>query len=106
MKKVPTSGPEAPPTFMTSVIPIDFSISGRRFVRKAGQCREHGLEAALHVQPVIAVADRLVEAGQFVGVLDHRFRKRPHQLFPRRPDRDSCRDPPAGRIEEQRLVKA
>ena len=36
MKKVPTSGPEAPPTFMTSVIPIDFSISGKDLSARPG----------------------------------------------------------------------
>ena len=36
MKKVPTSGPEAPPTFMTRVIPIAFSISGSDLSARPG----------------------------------------------------------------------
>src|SRR3954454_13869567 len=54
----------------------------QRFVRQAGQCGEHGLETPLHIQPVIAVADCLVQAGQFFGVFDHRRCKCPHQSFP------------------------
>ena len=106
MKKVPNSGPEAPPTFMTSVMPIAFSISGNDLSARPGSVGEHGLETALHVQSVIAVADRLVEAGQFFGMLDHRTLRAPAPVFPWLPDRDSCRDPPAIRIEEQRLVEA
>src|SRR5216683_407100 len=55
---------------------------GQRLIRKARQRREHSLKTPLHVQPVIAVTDRLVEAGQFVGVLDHHVRQPPYQLFP------------------------
>ena len=45
----------------------------QRFAGRLGGDRvelgQHGLEAALHVDAVIAVADRLVERGQLVGVL-------------------------------------
>ena len=35
-----------------------------------GEIGEHGLEAALHVKAVIAVADRLIERRQFLGMRD------------------------------------
>ena len=53
---------------MTSVVP-SLQRVGQRLGRDG--CRrsaEHGLEAALHVEAVVAVADRLVERGQLVGV--------------------------------------
>ena len=55
------SGPDAPPTVITSLVPIAFSASGSGLAAKRVEIGAHGLEAALHVEPVVAVADRLVE---------------------------------------------
>ena len=68
MNSVPNSGPEAPPTVITSLVPIAFSASGSGFAAIAVGVGAHRLEAALHVEPMVAVADRLVERGQFVGM--------------------------------------
>ena len=65
---MPKSGPEAPPTVITSLVPIAFSASGNGLAAIAVELAAHRLEAALHVEPVVAVADRLVERGQLVGM--------------------------------------
>ena len=56
----------------------------QRFRQRLGSERprvcQHGLEAALHVEAVIAVADRLIERGQLVGCVDHCVRDRLDQL--------------------------
>ena len=68
MNSVPNSGPDAPPTVITSLVPIAFSASGSGFAANCVGLGAHRLEAALHVQPVVAVADRLVERGQLLGM--------------------------------------
>ena len=68
MNKVPKSGPDAPPTVITSLVPIAFSASGSGFAASCVGFGSHRLEAALHVEAVVAVADRLVERGQLVGM--------------------------------------
>ena len=70
MNSVPYSGPEAPPTFITSVS----ADAGKQRSRVAGceriEIGEHGFETTFHVQAMVTVADRLVELRQFVGVRD------------------------------------
>ena len=84
MNSVPNSGPEAPPTFITSVVPIACSASGSGLAANASALGQHRLEAALHVQPMVAVADRLVERRQFLGMGDDGLGHRLHQLAPDR----------------------
>ena len=76
MNSVPYSGPEAPPTFITSSVPIARQCVRQRFVGERGGIGADGFEPALHVQSVVAVADRLVERGEFVGVVNHHRRDR------------------------------
>ena len=45
-----------------------------------GGVGQHGVEAALHVEAVVAVADRLVKGRQLVGMAFDRGRHRLHQL--------------------------
>jgi hypothetical protein len=47
-----------------------------------GGIGQHGLKAALHVEAMVAIADRLVEGRQLLGVALDRRRHRPHQLRP------------------------
>ena len=72
MNSVPNSGPEAPPTFITRCMPAASERVRQGLGRKAVDIRQNGLEAALHVGAVIAVADRLVERGQLVRMIDDR----------------------------------
>ena len=64
----------APPTFMTSCMPAAFSASGSGFAASCVEIGKHRLEAALHVGAVVAVADRAVERGELVGMVDDRAR--------------------------------
>ena len=57
---------------MTSVVPTAFSASGKGLPAMLVDVGQHRLEAALHVEAVVAVADRLVERGQFLGMGDDR----------------------------------
>ena len=61
-------------------MPTDFSASGSGFVRVRVEIREHRLEAALHVEAVVAVADRLVERSELVRMVDDRPRHGLDQL--------------------------
>ena len=97
--------PEAPPTFMTSVIPIAFSISGNDLSARPGSVASTASNPAS-----CSIRDRRRRLpGPGWSVL-RRVRsstlRAPAPVFPSLPGRDSCRDPPAIRIEEQRLVEA
>ena len=70
MNSVPYSGPDAPPTFMTRVMPIALSASGSGLAAMRVDVGQHRLEAALHVEPVIGIADRRVERRQLLGMGD------------------------------------
>ena len=79
-KSVPNSGPLAPPTVETSVIPtLENSAPG--VGRRALVERGHGgLHAPVHVRPVVGVADRRVELGQVVAVLRDQVGEAAHPL--------------------------
>ena len=53
-----TSGPEAPPTVITNVLPMAARASPVGSATMSSSLCEHGLEAPLHVRSVVAVADR------------------------------------------------
>ena len=61
---MPYSGPLAPPTVETSVMPIVFRMVPMSLVGDGRQLLQHRLEAAVHVDAVIGVADRRVERRQ------------------------------------------
>ena len=60
-----------------------FSMSGRLIAAKRVEDLADRLEAALHVVAVIAVADRRVERGQFVGMGDDAGGDRPDEALAR-----------------------
>ena len=68
-------------------MPTAFSASGSGLPACCVEIGEHSLEAALHVEAVVAVADRLVERGQFVGMVDDAARHGLDQVARRAPRR-------------------
>ena len=66
---MPHSGPLAPPTVETSVLPARISsLPGRRARPAPAERLAHRVEPARHVDAVVAVADRGVELRQVVGL--------------------------------------
>ena len=73
---VPNTGPDEPPIVDMQVMPI---VLQRVVQRLACELVEPGLDgerAAAHVEAVVAVADRLVERGQLLDMVDQRLRSR------------------------------
>ena len=68
-KNVPYSGPLAPPTLVTSVMPTDLKRSAMFAACLAVELRGHGAHAARHVRAVVGVADHRVELGELGLVL-------------------------------------
>ena len=85
-------------------MPTAFSASGSGLAAMPA-VGQHRLEAALHVDAVIAVADRLIERGQLLGMArSRRPATRLDEAFSRRRVMALIvsRDPVAGRVEEER----
>ena len=89
---VPQSGPLAPPTVDTSVLPAnDQELPGRERRVLRGQRLADRVEAAVHVHAVVAVADRGVQLGQVVAPVLDGLRDRGHPGVNRRgAHRGSC----------------
>ena len=71
---VPYSGPAAPPTVDTRVMPASFS-RAPTLVGRPVELGHHRLHAAVHVHAVVGVADRRVELRELVAALRDRRRE-------------------------------
>ena len=74
---VPYSGPLAPPTDLTSVMPACLNSAAGSSAGGVAEGVDHRAHPAMHVGAVVGVADGGVEGGQLVLVLGHGRGERP-----------------------------
>ena len=72
---MPYSGPLAPPTLLTSVMPTSLNSSSAVAGGRVVELVEHRLHPAVHVDAVVGVADGRVELGELAPVLRDRARR-------------------------------
>jgi hypothetical protein len=74
---VPNTGPDEPPTVDMHVMPMVFSASFSLLPSSSGSLARIASAPRFMFRPTVAVADRRVELGEFLDVVDQRLRARP-----------------------------